>query len=133
MLPTLRDGQWVLAMPGILHRNRLRRGDVVVLVRPSHPFDLLIKRIVGMPNESIALDEGRLYADDVPLFAEPVLPGPDGRQDGRWWNGPDDYFVLGDNPARSTDSRSFGYVSAERIIGRVWVRVWPPVAIGLVS
>ena len=126
MSPALVDGQYVLLMPPFLHGNRLRQGDVVVIVRPERPYDILIKRVIAMPDESIVLDDGRFYVDDLPLFPDPVPAGPDGRINGHWWNGPDDYFVLGDNPSHSTDSRSFGYVPSDRIIGLAWLRIWPP-------
>ncbi len=132
MAPTLEDGQSVLMMPPFLHQNRLRRGDVVVLKQLAPPWDWIIKRVVGMPDESIALDGGRFYVDDVLLNPNPIPAGPDGKVSGKWWNGPDEYFVLGDNPARSTDSRTFGSVSADRIIGRAWLRCWPPKAWGRV-
>ena len=132
MAPTLEDGQSVLMMPPFLHQNRLRRGDVVVLKQLAPPWDWIIKRVVGMPDESIALDGGRFYVDDVLLTPKPIPAGPDGKVSGKWWNGPDEYFVLGDNPARSTDSRTFGSVSADRIIGRAWLRCWPPKAWGRV-
>ena len=132
MTPTLEDGQWVLIMPSFLHRNLLRRGDVVVLRELVPPWEWIIKRVVGMPDESIRLDAGRLYADDLLLVSDLVPAGPDGRMNGNWWNGPDEFFVLGDNPARSTDSRTFGPVSADRIIGRAWLRCWPPKAWGRV-
>ena len=132
MAPTVEDGQWVLIMPSFLHRNMLQRGDVVVLRELAPPWEWIIKRVVGMPDESIRLDVGRLYADDLLLIPNYVPAGPDGRVSGNWWNGPDEYFVLGDNPAQSTDSRTFGPVSAERIIGRAWLRCWPPNAWGWV-
>ena len=131
MAPTLEDGQWVLIMPPFLHRNMLLRGDVVILRELVPPWEWIIKRVVGMPDESIRLDGGRLYADDLLLIPNFIPAGPDGRVNGNWWNGPDEYFVLGDNPAQSTDSRTFGPVSAERIIGRAWLRCWPPKGLGL--
>ncbi len=132
MAPTLEDGQWVLIMPPFLHRNRLRRGDLVVLSRPSPPYDILIKRVVGLPDESIMLDGGRLYVDDLLWHPNFIPAGSDGKISARWWNGPNEYFVMGDNSAHSTDSRAFGPVGGERIIGRVWFRVWPPTAWGRV-
>ncbi len=126
MSPALEDGQMVLLMPPFLHRHRLRRGDVVVFRQVVPPWEWIIKRIVGMPDESILLDGGRLYADDLLLIPGQVPAGPGGEVNGRWWNGPDEFFLLGDNPARSTDSRAFGPVPAGRILGRAWLRVWPP-------
>ena len=153
MTPTLEDRQLVLVVRPMFPWNRLRRGDVVVLTPPNPTPGLpegtwFIKRLAGMPDEEIVLDAGRLYADDV-LLAE--LPGPSphpepvegpapsaGSGEGpaseparrEWWNGPDEYFVLGDNPADSRDSRAFGPVPGERVIGRVWLRLWPPNSLG---
>ena len=133
MSPTLENGQSVLLMPPFLHSNTLNRGDVIVLRELVPPWDWIIKRVVGMPDESIRLDGGRLYADDLLLIPDYVPAGPNGRVSGNWWNGPDEYFLLGDNPSQSTDSRTFGPVSSERILGRVWLRCWPPKAWGLVK
>ena len=133
MSPTLEDGQQVLLMPSFLHNGSLRRGDVVVLRQLVPPWDWIIKRVVGMPDESISLDGARLYVDDVIATPDLIPAGPDGKINGKWWNGPDEYFVLGDNPSRSTDSRTFGPVSSERILGRVWLRCWPPGAWGRVK
>ena len=87
-----------------------------------------------MPDEEIVLSGGRLFADDV-LLAELALddahrPGDGGSVRREWWNGPDEYFVLGDNPNDSRDSRAFGPVPGERIIGRVWLRIWPFASLG---
>ncbi len=133
MSPTIEDGQLVLLMPPFLHRGSLHRGDVVVLRQLVPPWDWLIKRVAGMPDESIALDGGRLYVDDVLATPDLIPAGPDGKMNGKWWNGSDEFFVLGDNPSRSTDSRAFGPVSADRILGRVWLRCWPPNAWGRVK
>ena len=147
MTPTLEDRQLVLVVRPVFPWNRLRRSDVVVLMPPAPtpglPEDTwFIKRVAGMPDEEIVLSGGRLYADDVLLaelaatnaHPEPV-DGPEpsaGPGEGparevrrEWWNGPDEYFVLGDNPNDSRDSRAFGPVPGERVIGRVWLRIWP--------
>ena len=85
--------------------NRLRRGDIVVLRRPGPPEGTYIKRIIGLPDEEIKLNEGRCYVDDVMVVTPGEIPTGDRST---WWNGPDEFFVLGDNPALSTDSRTFG-------------------------
>lgn len=138
MLPALADGESALAVrpdfppfPG----NRLRRGAVVVLTPPGGPGgSSYIKRIAALPGESVKLHGGRLYIDDVehpwppppyPAVRFPSDP-PAAAPLQEWWNGPDEYFVLGDNAARSRDSRRFGPVPAARIQGVVWLRCWPP-------
>ena len=132
MLPTLLDRQLVLVVRPVFPWNRIKRSDVVVLTPPSPTPGLpegtwFIKRVAGMPDEEIVLSGGRLYADDV-LLAE--LSGGAESSRREWWNGPDEYFVLGDNPSDSRDSRAFGPVPGDRIIGRVWCRIWPLGSLG---
>lgn len=133
MSPTLEDGQVALLRPALLGRRGLRRGDVVVFRQVAPPWAWLIKRIAALPEEWVALRGGLLYVDDGLVTPRPLAAGPDGRVDGEWWNGGDEYFVLGDNPGRSADSRAFGPVPGGRIGGRVWLRVWPPGAWGRVG
>ena len=139
MIPTLEDRQLVLVVRPMFPWNRVRRGDVVVLTPPSPTPGLpegtwFIKRVAGMPDEEIVLAGGRLYVDDV-LLADISRVGAhraDNAEFDRreWWNGPDEYFVLGDNPGDSRDSRAFGPVRGDRVIGRVWFRVWPLGSLG---
>jgi signal peptidase I len=128
MSPTLTSGQYVLAGSLRLSWNQPRRGDIVVLRRPVQNHRIYIKRIVGMPNESISLMNGVVYANDAPL-EEPYLAGlplPPRGDDQEWWMGPEEYFVMGDNRNESEDSRVFGPVARDLILGKVWFRYWPP-------
>ncbi len=132
MAPTLETGQWVLAVRPTRSWNRLQRGDIVVLNHPVWPQRTVIKRIIGVPDEEIRWEGEWVYVNGLLLGEEyvgalgPVGPGPEGRrQQGEWWNGPDDYFVLGDNRQHSEDSRAFGPVDRRLILGRVWFRCWP--------
>jgi len=133
MLPALADGQYVLLWRGPSLRNRLRRGDIVVLRHPMGRHQTYVKRVVGLPNEDLRLDDGRVYIGGAHL-EETYLrcPGSLG-QAGEWWMGPDEYFVMGDNRLNSEDSRAFGPVAAAQIVGRVWLRYWPPRAWGLLT
>jgi len=131
MSPTLAAGQSVLVTRPDFPWNRLRRGDVVVLRRPAPPEGTYIKRIVGLPGEEVKMAGGRVYADDLLLPEEylasgpPAYPGREKVIDRSWWNGPDEVFVLGDNRQDSEDSRTFGPVSLDLVIGRAWCRSWP--------
>jgi signal peptidase I len=107
-----------------------RRGDVVVIDLPGQ-VEPLIKRVVGLPGEVVAVQGGQVYIDGRPLN-EPWtdrVGGPDF---------PDVHlsdhqiFVLGDNRAHSNDSRSFGPVSLSHVVGRAWVIYWPLDEAGLV-
>lgn len=86
-----------------------------------------VKRIVGLPGETVDLVDGRLLVDGNPLD-EPYANGetlPTGETE-RWEIGDNEYFVLGDNRGDSVDSRVFGPVDASSIIGRVALRYAPP-------
>jgi signal peptidase I len=97
----------------------------VVVRLPSEGEEPLIKRVVGLPGETVEIREGYVYIDgrllEEPLISEPtramgheqtVVP-------------PLHVFVLGDNRNHSNDSRSFGPVQIENIVGRAWVSYWP--------
>ena len=133
MLPALADGQYVLLWRGQSLRNRLRRGDIVVLRNPEWRHQTYVKRVIGLPGEGISLNEGRVYIGGAHL-EESYLRCPDSLGTaGEWWMGPDEYFVMGDNRRNSQDSRAFGPIAATQIVGRVWLRYWPPRAWGLVA
>jgi len=97
MAPTLVPGDWALAVAS--RRLRLRRSDVVVIEHPHRPGFEMVKRIVA-------------GAGDV---------APDGRV-----LGPGEWWVEGDAPEASTDSRAFGPVASERIVAVVRLIYWPP-------
>ncbi len=128
MAPTLVGGQYLLAKSSRATSLRLGRGDIVVFMHPQHIRRVYIKRIVGLPDESISINHGVTYINDY-LFAEPYLIGSKPTRiesDREWWNGPEEYFVLGDNRNDSEDSRTFGPINKSLIVGRVWFRYWPP-------
>lgn len=102
------------------------RGDVVVLDSPANKDDLLIKRVVGLPGETITIRQGRVYVDGVQLEESYIDEFCTSRAcNGSWELGPGDYFVLGDNRSHSLDSHSFGPVAEASIIGIARLRYWP--------
>lgn len=104
-----------------------QRGDIVVLDNPNGGINLL-KRIIGLPGETLHLKEGQVYIDGRPI-EEPYILEQCNRQrceDAEWVLGKDEYFVLGDNRNNSLDSSNFGPVDRSLIIGRAWIRYWPP-------
>ena len=115
-----------------------QRGDIVVFDPPisgnSKPY---IKRIIGLPGERVTIHDGAVYINDERLD-EPYLDGvstswPNGNPD-REIVVPEGYlFVLGDNRNNSTDSRSFGPVDADSIIGKAWISYWPSDLLGIMD
>jgi signal peptidase I len=135
MLPALADRQSVMAVRLRFSWSRLRRGDVVVLRHPAWSGHTYIKRVIGLPDEVVRVEDGRVYLNGV-LLEEPYLDGPSTKRDEldrEWWTGPDEYFVMGDNRGDSQDSRAFGPVDRRLILGRVWLRCWPLRAWGPVA
>ncbi len=128
MEPTLHSEDRVLLDKITYHFRPPQRGDVVVLIlRQDYPH--LIKRIVGLPGETIAIHDGRVFIDGKPL-KEPYLNHPTSGVLPPTRIPPMYYFVLGDNRGASNDSRSFGPVPRDHIVGRAIFRYWPPGAIG---
>jgi signal peptidase I len=100
---------------------------VVVVVAPGDSHLRYVKRVVGLPGEEVRILDGALLVDGARLI-EPYLgglPSSVGLGDSVWGLGPEEYFVLGDNRLRSTDSREYGPVGARLIVGKAWFRYWP--------
>ncbi len=129
MEPNFETGEWIIVnrLPYLL--GQPERGDVVILDFPD-PQEDLIKRLIGLPGETVAIHDGLVYIDGEPLD-EPYINAPP-RYNGEWTLGPDEYFVLGDNRNNSRDSHHFGPVTRDQIIGKAWVIYWPPEAWGLI-
>ncbi|MBN1953469.1 MAG: signal peptidase I [Anaerolineae bacterium] len=103
-----------------------RRGDVVVIDVSGEP-EPLVKRVVGMPGETITMQDGRIYIDGA-LLNETWAIQAGGADLPPLQVPPHHVFVLGDNRGSSRDSRAFGPVPIDQILGRAWVIYWPPYA-----
>jgi signal peptidase I len=112
-----------------------QRGDVVVLNPPlNHPTQPYIKRVVGLPGETVTFRDGYVYINGQKLD-EPYIGGPitscdvgSGCYEGRVPDG--EVYVLGDNRDNSSDSRVFGFVKIDDIVGKAWFANWPLDQIG---
>lgn len=113
-----------------------QRGDIIVFDPPIGTVDKpYIKRVIALPGETFAIREGAVFIDGQRL-SEPYLGSTATRWPGRPENFelqvPEDHLiVLGDNRNNSTDSRSFGPVSYDAIIGRAWISYWPAGLFGI--
>ena len=132
MLPSLPEGDYLLAHCDNALKRQPVRGDVVIAVLEDCERSIL-KRVVGLPGEQIAFSEGMLLIDGQKL-EEPYLRGLPpylGLGNSCFTPGPDEYFLLGDNRAHSTDSRHYGPVRRAKIEGKVVCRIWPPLRWGI--
>lgn len=108
-----------------------RRGDIVVIDLPEQT-EMLIKRVVGLPGETIEVRNGKVYIDSHPLD-EPWAVNPGGGSYGPQTVPPLYVFVMGDNRGASNDSRNFGPVAIKHIVGHAWFSYWPPEYVGFVE
>ena len=126
MLPTLRAGDQVLVDKRAYRDALPRRGDLVVFHAPR-TGDVTLKRAVGLPGDTVAIEDGVLVVNGrrqtepyaAPDAIDSVYFGPERV-------GAEAVFVLGDNRADSIDSRAFGAVPRSDLMGEVRVRLWPP-------
>jgi signal peptidase I len=137
MQPTFHTGQVLM----ISRVNYLfatpQRGQVIVFNAPGQPFDEppYIKRVIGLPGETVEIRDTKVYVNGRELY-EPYINEPceASRCPNRTWQlGEDEYFFMGDNRNHSSDSRAFGVVKRERVIGEALIRYWPPQDWGLVG
>ena len=124
MQPILADHERILVNKLSYRLGPVRRGDVVVFWFPADPSRSFIKRVVGVPGDRVEIREGRVLVNG---FAEPE-PALEQAQPGDY--GPvtvqrSHYFVLGDHRAVSNDSRAWGQVPEEMILGKAVLRYWP--------
>ncbi|MFZ5916222.1 MAG: signal peptidase I [Chloroflexota bacterium] len=132
MEPTLHEGQYLLISKQTHKVWPLQRGDVIVFRFPRSPEKYYIKRLIGLPGEEVELKNGQLYVDGV-LTLEPWLNGLQWRGSGTWQLGEEEYFVMGDNRNSSSDSRAWGPVSRDQLIGKAVFRYWPVQDVGFIQ
>ncbi len=134
MVPTLKVDDRLLVDKLTLHTRDVRRGDIVVFERPAAFTDTtikdLIKRVVGLPGETIEGREGAVWVNGKRLSEPYLVKGVTTSDFAPVRVAVDNYFVMGDNRPESFDSRFWGTVEREKIIGRALIRVWPPTRFG---
>jgi len=153
MIPTLEINDRVLVNKLSYRFGAIERGDILVFDSPeaidversfparvlrsigeatglTSPDTVLIKRVIGLPGESVAVVDNQVYVNGNPI-AEPYLPDNTTMRDFEEVSIPADHvFMMGDNRNQSRDSRFFGAIPREDIVGRAFVSVWPPGAWG---
>ena len=139
MEPNFHDGEY-LVIDEISYRMREpRRGEVIVFQFPRNPSQYYIKRIVGLPGETVFIDDGHVTIQNE-VYIQGVLLDEaqyllDSVRTGGTISltlGEEEYFVLGDNRSASSDSRSWGVLGREGIVGRAWIRAFPFDSLGLI-
>lgn len=134
--PTVVEGERFITDKISYQFHSPERGDFVVVKNPKNPDIEFIKRIVGLPGEELMLSGGKVLIDKKPLL-EPYLQSSVLTESESFLGNdqlfqiPDDsYFVMGDNREHSSDSRDFGPIKKEAVVGKVIFRFWPPTRLG---
>lgn len=131
MEPNFYDHEYLVIDEISYRLGEVQRGDVVVFKYPEDTKQYFIKRIIGLPGETIRIKEGKISIINKErpagffLDENSYLPSVYTQGDIDITLGPDEYYVLGDNRTASLDSRIFGSVGRSNIIGRAWIRGWP--------
>ena len=125
MLPNLHEGEYVIVDKVSYAFRQPERGEIIVLKNPRLGQPDLIKRVIGLPGETIEVRDGQVYINSQPL-TEPYIQQPMGNPQPLITLQAGEYFVMGDNRSNSEDSRRFGPRPIGDIVGRAWVIYWPP-------
>jgi signal peptidase I len=121
MQPTLIEGQRLIVIKTFFSPQR---GDIIVVYPPQENTRQYVKRLIGLPGDTIEIHGGKVYVDNVALV-EPYIKAAPAYTMSVVKLGPDQYFVLGDNRNNSTDSHFGWTVSRSNIVGKAWLRFWP--------
>ncbi len=141
MLPQLHDGERLLVNKLVYYRiqsvrwGHIERGDIVVFWFPNDPDKSYVKRVIGLPGETVEIKSGRVYVDGKQLnedyldkeFTQTMPPPMQKKVDEHH------YFVMGDNRDNSSDSRYWGLVPEKYIYGKAFFRYWKPNNIGFLE
>lgn len=138
MVPTFRSGDYILTDKLSYRFNRPERGDVIVLKNPRDENQDFIKRIIALPNETVSIKDDTVFVNGLQM-QELYLPADTPTHPGNFLHEGEDikvpqnqFIVFGDNRNASSDSREWGTITKEEIVGRVTFRYWPPGSFGLI-
>lgn len=129
MEPTFDNGQYLIVDELTYHLQQPQRGDVVIFRYPKDPSQFFIKRIIGLPGETVLIRSGvvEIQNKDGTAVAmdEPYVVNQGNGGDAAYPLGTDEYFAMGDNRPESSDSRTWGVLPRKNIVGRAFLRLLP--------
>jgi len=138
MQPNFQNGDYILVDLISYKFSQPKRGDVIVFIAPPSPKHEFIKRVIGIPGDTLAISQNKVFLNGA-LEPDSFLPSnfitADGNflPEGKEIQVPQEqYFVLGDNRSESSDSRVWGFVPKKNIVGKAWLRVWPIQNLGFI-
>ena len=134
MEPNFYEGQFILVNKLAYKLGQPDRGEVLVFHNPSDHNEDWIKRIIGLPGDTIEIHDGQVFINGK-VLDQPFGPNPfpEGYLFGPQLVEPNHLFVMGDNRPNSRDSRYVGAIDESLVVGQAWLRVWPMNKFGLVA
>lgn len=136
MAETFHTGEYLIIDQITYYFEDPKRGEVIIFRYPRDPSKFFIKRVIGLPGETVQIEDRTVtiinethpegfvlnepYIQEMPMAA-PFIETLGERE----------YFVMGDNRSESSDSRTWGVLQEERIVGRAWIRLFPPAEFGV--
>ncbi len=129
MVPTFQNGQYLIIDELSYRFEAPKRGDVIVFRYPKDPTEFFIKRIIGLPGETVHITDAGITitkTDGTTITVDESYVVNHGNGGTQTYTVPDDeYFVMGDNRPESSDSRAWGFVPRENFVGHVFARLLP--------
>jgi signal peptidase I len=123
MMPTMREGQYLIINKLSYYLDEPQRGDIIVLHFPRDRSREYIKRIIGVPGDLIEVSDGVVRVNGSVLNEPYIADEPN--YNGSWTVPEDQFFVLGDNRNNSSDSHSWSFLPRSDVVGKAWVVYWP--------
>lgn len=129
MYPTFHNGEYLIVNEFAKYTGNYNRGDVVILRYPVNPSKYFIKRVIGLPGETVTVRDGTVYITSPTrteplILSEPYVKNPKLDNSVRVLTS-EEYFVMGDNRAQSSDSRVWGPVPRKLMDGKALIRLFP--------
>jgi len=132
MEPNFHEGQRVVVNKAVFIFGDPQRGDIIIFKAPDGSEEDFIKRIIGLPGDTVEVKDRAVYVNNVKLV-EPYVADAPGYTMPKIEIPKDKYFVLGDNRNHSNDSHNRWYVDRKDIRGKAWLSTWPPDDWGIVQ
>ncbi|MGD2057997.1 MAG: signal peptidase I [Anaerolineales bacterium] len=130
MEPNLHEGQFVIVSRLAYRWDIPQRGDIIVFRYPLSPDRRFIKRVIGLPGDTVSIQSGEVFVNGQELDEPYLAVTP--RYSGEWTINENEVFVLGDNRNNSSDSQNWGTLPLENIIGKAFLIYWPPTEAGVI-
>lgn len=131
MEATFHNNEYLIVDQFTYHFREPERGEVIIFHYPNDPTKYFIKRVIGLPGETVSIEDNtvKIINQDNPegvILDEPYIADAITTGDQSVTLDKEEYFVMGDNREHSSDSRTWGTLNEGEIVGRAWLRLFPP-------